>query len=293
MPVLELHPLPVVVGVDGSRPSRAALRWAYRHAARSAAPLEVVTAWPTFSRDAGVIDTEEQARAIATQAVAEELPADHRPVNVRVSPFPGEAEDVLLRRARRATLIVVGPHGRHSMTERLLGSVTEHVVAEAECPVAIVHADAAEALTLHRVVVGVDGSPASLAALRWAARYAVATDAKVEALLVWDWLPEFGVYPYGPDERQQHARAEAALARSISTLPEQLRPIVHSETVRGHAADVLVTASQTADAVVVGNTRISHMESHLLGSVSRKVALHATVPVVVIHAPRSAPATAT
>ena len=58
---------------------------------------------------------------------------------------------------------------------------------------------------------------------------------------------------------------------------------------RGRPADVLLTVSDVADLVVVGNTRDSHFASHVLGSVSRKVALNARVPVVVTHAPPPVP----
>ena len=284
MSVLEPGQPPILVGIDGSRSSRAALRWAYGEAARTAAPLQVLTTWPTVSRDAAAIETEDQARAVATQAITTELPSDHGAVKVWVSALPGEAADVLLRLAREAQLVVVGPHSSHSMLEHLLGSVSQHVLARAACPVAVVRADADTAPLRHRVVVGVDGSPASLAALDWAARYALATEAKVEALLVWDWRPEYGVYPYGPDERQQHARAEATLAGSLVTLPEAARQTVRGETARGHAADILLHASEAADPIVVGDSRPAHLASHLLGSVSHKIAQHARTPVIVTRA---------
>ena len=282
MPVLELHQLPVLVGVDGSASSRAALRWAYREAARAGAPLQVLTAWPSVSRGAGAIETEEQARAVAIRAV-NELPAGDVDVDVIVSPYPDETADVLLRRTHRSSLLVVGPHSRHSLHERVLGTVTEHVLADSDCPVAVVPVDAGDAPATHRLVVGVDGTPPSIAALRWAVHRAIGTDSKVEALLVWDWRPEYGVYPFGPDERQQQAHAEAALARGVIAVPEDMRDVIRSEVVRGHAADVLVAAGDHADALVVGNTRCGHVASHLLGSVSRKVALSARVPVIVTH----------
>lgn len=285
METLGSHARPILVGVDGSTSSLAALRWAYAEAVRTQAPLEVLTAWPSRSRDAGALETEQQARAIATQAIATELPADNTIATAWVSPIPGEPCTVLLRRTHKAALLAVGPHGRHSVTEHLLGSVTEHLLAEASCPVAVVPADSGQAPATHRIVVGVDGSPASLVALRWAAERAAATGSKVDALLAWEWRPEYAVYPYGPDERQQHARAEAALARAALTLPDQLRALVHSEPVRGHAADVLLAAGDAADLLVVGNSRAAHLPSHLLGSVSRKAALHSRVPVVVTHAP--------
>lgn len=65
MSVFDLHTQPILVGVDGSAASLAALRWAAGEAARTAAPLQVITTWPSYSRDAGAIETQEQARAVA------------------------------------------------------------------------------------------------------------------------------------------------------------------------------------------------------------------------------------
>ena len=285
MGILELHQRPVVVGVDGSPESLCALQWAYRESARTGAPLHVLTAWPSHSRGAEPIGTQAQALAVARKAIESALPVDHSHVYAPALPGPGEAADVLLREASTAALLAIGPRSHHSVTEHLLGSVTEHLLSAALCPVAVIHSEAEQAPASHRIVVGVDGSAASLEALHLAASRAAATDSKVDALLAWEWQAEYGVYPYGPDRRQQHARAEAALARAVLTLPERLRSVVRTEAINGHAAEVLIAASDTADALIVGNSRSGHVASHLLGSVSRKVAMRARVPVIVTHAP--------
>jgi nucleotide-binding universal stress UspA family protein len=128
-----------------------------------------------------------------------------------------------------------------------------------------------------RIVVGVDGSRAAQAALTWAARLARLIDAKVDAVLVWGRGPGFA------------AEAEAALLRSVMALPDHLRGVVRTETIRDYPADALVDAGRSADMVVVGTSRGGHHLPHVLGSVSRHVALRATVPVVVTPGPAPQP----
>jgi nucleotide-binding universal stress UspA family protein len=283
MGVAELHEPPIVVGVDGSPASLAALRWAHREASRVGARLDVVTVWPSHSPEPDGVRTVEQALDVAARAIAAEVPADWHEASVWVSPFAGRADETLLNHVRTATLLAVGPHSRHTVAEHLLGSVTEHLLARAAWPVAVIPAGE-DATTAHRIVVGLDGSAASLAALHWAATRALATDSKVEALFALQFHPEYGFYPYGPTERQQRAAAESTLARATLTLPEPLRGLVHTDVVHGRAAKVLVAAGESSDLIVVGNNRLEHLASHLAGSVSRKVAMHARVPVVVTHA---------
>ena len=279
----EQHHLPIVVGVDGSPASVAALRWAYREAVGLHAPLQVMTAWPSSSHEGGEIATEADAQAVAVHAALDALPAEHG-TKVSLSWCEGSPDDVLLWQSRFARLIVVGPHGHHSLGEHVLGSVTERLVTEASCPVAVVAADAGDGSARHRIVAGVDGSPPSLVALRWAAARARRTASTVDALLAWEWHAEYTVHPYGTDERHQRARAEATLAHAVAAVPEPLRAAVHGRPVHGSPTNVLVDAAAGADLVVVGNRRRGRVASHVAGSVSHAVARHAGIPVVVVHA---------
>ena len=86
------------------------------------------------------------------------------------------------------------------------------------------------------------------------------------AIVVWDWRPEYGVYPDGSDESHQRAVAESTLARAVALLSQSSRQLVQSEVIRGKAADVLIKAAQDADLLVVGNNRPSHLASHVLGT---------------------------
>ena len=130
-----------------------------------------------------------------------------------------------------------------------------------------------------RVIVGVDGSESSKEALRWAAEYAGAVGAPLEALTVWDMPITFGwVASLEEDDPEQGALdALDALVRDV--LGEDAQ--VTTKVERGHAAFVLVTASKRAGLLVVGSRGRGGFTGMLIGSVSQYCVQHATCPVVV------------
>ena len=136
----------IVVGVDGSEPSIRALKWAARQAEWSDAALEVVTAW-TFPEHPAPLGLEihvpwpdeliAQARVKLDEVIRDALPnIDPQRVHARV--IRGSAVPVLLDAASDADLLVVGSHGRGTMAELLLGSVSERCVQHAHCSVVVV-----------------------------------------------------------------------------------------------------------------------------------------------------------
>lgn len=141
----------VVVGVDGSEPSRAALRYAVSEANRRAGSVRVVTAYqhpeywsaiygaPIPLDDAEV---EHNIRANTVRLVDEVLAGDPVPPNVDVAMVAGSAGPVLVDAARDADLLVVGHRGRGSVASALLGSVGLYCVLNAECPVTVVRPSA-------------------------------------------------------------------------------------------------------------------------------------------------------
>ncbi|MFD7448335.1 universal stress protein [Kitasatospora sp. NPDC059827] len=135
----------VVVGVDGSPPSHAALRWAVRHAGLSGAVVDAVGAWEPpshFGWSAPVVDTAFD-QGLAERKFAEELDAvlgADCPVPVRRTMVMGDPSDVLLDASQGAELLVVGSHGRGGFTRALLGSVSTRCAQHATCPVVIVRA---------------------------------------------------------------------------------------------------------------------------------------------------------
>lgn len=143
----------IVVGVDGSAQSEAALDWAMAEAELRSAVVEAVHTYdvPVFADPVGVGTTalyenipeiEEAARDLVARLVA----AHARP-GVAVESFvaQGPAGGVIVDRAQHADLVVVGARGHGAVASLLLGSVSHHVARHSPCPVVIVpHAAVAE-----------------------------------------------------------------------------------------------------------------------------------------------------
>jgi len=274
----------VVVGVDCTPTSQVLLRWADRQAALTGSTLVAVTGWrietPGIDDFLSVPDVLDLTRRALADTVVAALPAERAAaVEFHVSDLvPAEA---LMEQSTGADLVVVGPRSANVIEGLLLGSVTECVVSQASCPVAVVHHGAGE--RSQRIVVGLDGSECSRRALDWAVRQAILTDSRVEAIWAWEWTPQYGVYPYGADEATVEKTARARLEHELATLPATRASVVGGQLCRGHPARVLLNASAGADLVVVGNHRAGPLSSRMLGSVSQKVVRHASVPVVVVH----------
>ena len=134
--------------------------------------------------------------------------------------------------------------------------------------------------TSPRVVVGVDGSPGSLEALRWAVDYAKASGASLTLLTSWHWPTSYGV-PVFVDEWDPRIDAKRLLGDALETVdlpPDR----VETKVVDGFAGNVLVAASENADLLVVGCRGHGGLVGTLLGSVSAYCVHHAHCPVVVV-----------
>jgi nucleotide-binding universal stress UspA family protein len=148
-------------------------------------------------------------------------------------------------------------------------------------------------VTAKLFVVGVDGTEAGVAALRWAVEHAGATGARVRAIAVAEpppmvaGGPELGgglvVQPVLADE-QLDAAADAWLTAAIGALPAAARQSVDRLTLHGDAATELLEAAHDADLLVLGNHGRGALAGALAGSVAQRCAHHATCPVVLVPA---------
>jgi nucleotide-binding universal stress UspA family protein len=139
----------IVAGVDGSASAREALRWAIRQAELTSASVDAVTAWEYPAAyggygmaPVGVADDVDFA-GFAEKTVTEEVAAaagPDSPVAVRTQVAEGSPAGVLLAAAEGADLLVVGSRGHGGFAEALLGSVGQHCVHHARCPVVVVRA---------------------------------------------------------------------------------------------------------------------------------------------------------
>jgi nucleotide-binding universal stress UspA family protein len=136
------HEHRIVVGVDGSVTSKAALTWAARQARLTGAVVEAVIAWqvPAFSGypvPVPDVDWEELATQIVTDAIAE-IAATAEPTEIRYKVAKGNAAQVLLDASAGADLLVVGSRGHGGFVGALLGSTGQHCVHHATCPVVVI-----------------------------------------------------------------------------------------------------------------------------------------------------------
>ncbi|MFD7593543.1 universal stress protein [Kitasatospora sp. NPDC059812] len=135
----------IVVGVDGSRPSRAALRWALGEARLTGAVVEAVTSWDepgVYGR--GITVSPEESDAVAGSELAEVVMRETGRCPgavVRQRVEHGSAGEVLVKLSAGAALLVVGSRGLGGFVGALLGSVSRYCVRYARCPVVLVRGD--------------------------------------------------------------------------------------------------------------------------------------------------------
>ncbi len=133
----------------------------------------------------------------------------------------------------------------------------------------------------HRIVVGFDGSDASLSALEWAARQAEFTKCALEIVAAWEWPTGFGwsFIPNGFDPQGEvQSMLEPILASTKAAHP-QIE--VTSKIVEGHPAPALIHESMGADLLVVGSRGHGEFVGMLIGSTSEHCVANAACPVVV------------
>jgi nucleotide-binding universal stress UspA family protein len=296
----------IVVGVDGSEQSAAALRWAVREARLRDAELTAVLMWDLFNQrhadgsqrfdpayDSAAADAALEAAIVS--AIGEEAAAGVKRLPVCDVPAHG-----LIEAAKGADLLVVGARGLGGFRGLLLGSVSQQVLHHAPGAVAIVRppkaggkgteeAEAAGPATDggERIVVGVDGSDPSNAALRWALTEGRLRGATVEAVHSWEvpvvFGPVAGSFPYDTEAIEKSGRelldrvVDAAVADLGS--PEVT---VERTLVAGGAAMNLLDAAKQADLVIIGRRGLGGFKRLMLGSVSESVARHSPCPVVIL-----------
>ena len=142
----------IVVGIDGSKGSAAALRWALEEAQLRGAEVHAVMAWHqpvaisdpsgmTFSLGADPSVATKFVLAAAVEVEVERLrakSAEACDVAITCETLEGNPAATLVQAAEGAGLLVVGTRGHGGFVGAMLGSVSHHVVAHAPCPVVVV-----------------------------------------------------------------------------------------------------------------------------------------------------------
>jgi nucleotide-binding universal stress UspA family protein len=130
----------IVVGVDGSPESVKAIAWGAEQARATGGSLELVIVWARpmsygLPLVVGGYNPEQEAQDVVDKAATGiDLPA----ARLHRSVINGAAPTVLVDRSKHADLLVVGSRGHGGFAELLLGSVSDHCVHHAACPVVVV-----------------------------------------------------------------------------------------------------------------------------------------------------------
>jgi|SRR5580658_1592866 nucleotide-binding universal stress UspA family protein len=135
----------VVVGVDGSPPSRDALRWAQFMAHALGAPIDAVTVWEISAvvASSSWVDDWDPEKEAATnlRATVTDVLGSPPPSPVREIVRHGSAAAELLQASQGARLLVLGSRGHGGFHGLRLGSVSSACAAHANCPILIIHGD--------------------------------------------------------------------------------------------------------------------------------------------------------
>ena len=291
---------PVVVGVDGSPASSVAVAWAVEVAATAGAPVEAVRAWqqpvllPGPDADAGPGAVADEAQRSVDAALGEALAARPRgapAVPTRTRVLEGAPGPVLVAAARSGQLLVLGRHGRSAWQRRLARPIPGSAVAEcldgSPVPVAVVPPEGPPGQP-QRVVVGLDGSAASVRALHWAAEHAARNDVRLAAVLAWDLTTvptpatagtAWTLPPVDDWEQEAQALLDSTLA---DTLGARAATTVERLVVREQPTPGLLSTVGPADLLVLGDRGRGAVSRLVLGSVARQCVEHAPCPVVVV-----------
>ena len=280
----------ILVAVDGSAESDAAVRWATHEAVLRDASVAlmhvvapVVVGWPVRPLQASFDEwQEDNARHVIEQAQKTfhaSLSGAKTPA-VRAAVKHSPVVDTLINASREAQMVVVVSHGMSALGRGVLGSVSSGLVHHAHCSVTVVHADEAQAPDLTSpVLLGIDGSPASELATTLAFDEASRRGVDLVALHAWS---DVGIFPSLGDWRQYEDEGHEVLAERLAGWQEQYPDVhVRRRIVRDRPARWLLDESEQAQLVVVGSHGRGGFKGMLVGSVSTKVAEGAKAPVIV------------
>jgi nucleotide-binding universal stress UspA family protein len=285
---------PILVGVDGSASALQAVRWAAREAARRHKPLRLLhvcflmpvehpkqmappAPYEVAIHEQGQHWLNEAARTARTAAPNVAVTGDLR---------DGFTADVLVRESASAHLLVLGSRGVGGFRGLLVGSVSVALSAHAHCPVVVMHGPTDDApAESGPIVVGVDGSPLSDAAVEFA--FTAAAERGVPLIAVHSWVDvnmagAWAALPFTIDwdlvGAQEARRLDEVLAGWQEKYPDvEVRKVVE----RDRPERALLKAAAGAQLVVVGSRGRGALTGIGLGSVSQTLLHHAECPVAV------------
>ena len=285
---------PVLAGVDGSRSAGDAVRWAAHEAQRRGTSLRLVEAlgWVPAAGGTDEPHVEPSYRDVLIRTARERLAgaaalaATAAPqVAVRTDVLDGYPIPRLVVESRTAQLVVVGDRGLAAITGMLIGSVASGLAAHADCPTVVVRGaePGGPVPTDGPVVVGVDGSPTSAAAVAFAFDAAAARHTALVAVHTWRDVMIDPMVAQLVDWAPINAREDALLAERLAALGVEYPDVeVRRVVAMDRPARVLRACSVGAQLLVVGSRGRGGVAGAVLGSVSQSLLHHAACPVAVV-----------
>ena len=275
----------MLLGLDGSRAGLAAARWSAGLAVATGSKLTVVHAFTPPYSEVRVGDLDEMLDARHTEVDGWVQPLADLGVTIRTEVIEGDPRSLITELAERedADLVVLGRSG-HGGTPGFfhLGSVVEMLAHDAQRPLAVIPAETPP--DIGRIMVGVDGSDESAAAVSWVAELAPLVGADVLAVTVEEPIAEWT--PAWSDHNWRRG--------AIRDLESWTKPIAESGVELEFApvenlfpADGLlgVATGRDVDLVVIGTRGAGGFAGLRFGGVAMKVLHRATVPLVLVPPP--------
>lgn len=278
----------IVVGLDGSGASLAALDWATAQAQLTRSPIHLVTAFSPDRAEVmwGIGATYESLHHAGEQILARgrnRVQLHDRMIQISTSHPEGYPAAALIRASVGARLLVLGSHGDSVLHVTTLGATAHQVAGHAACPLAIVRSDHAADPGFARVTVGVDLAE-GMPALEWA--FSQADLLGAELRVVHAWQPRDARDPGlhgGADWTDYAERCTQEITAAIVKHQEHHPDVkVHAEILKAHPAKALIEESHSSDVIVVGARGAGGFPRLVLGQTAQTLLHHSGCPVVVV-----------
>lgn len=281
------HLDPVLVGVDGSRASLAAIRFAAHEAQRVGTSVRLGHVVPNYVPMTPMLpltpaDLEATGREILRQA-GEEAQKVLDPENVVTSLLSGPRVPALLGAAEHARLVVLGAEHRPAIERLLTGSSLYGVSSRASCPVVAVPRDWTPTGEHHCIVAGVKSTQHSAELVRRALEIAVDRNARVVLVHAWELPNEYDDLISAHVDRDEWTdRARRAIERSLDGLRDAYPKVpIEVRVVHGQPARVLQVASDEADLLLLARRHSGFPLGHL-GGTGRALLREGRCPVEIV-----------
>ena len=290
---------PIVVGVDGSASALHAAGWAANEAARRGVPLRLVHGVDVSvyiaadigrpSASTNFFEVLESAGRRCLAEAAAMVRQAHPQLDVAVDLLSGHPVPLLIDLSQTARLMVLGSRGLGGFSGILAGSTAVALVTHGHCPVAVVRGRASDEAPPVQgpVVVGVDGSPASEAAIAMA--FEEASWRNVDLVAVHTWIDFSSDYSYAyahqfiVDWNRIETEERELLAQRLAGWQEKYPDVtVHRVITRDRPVHHLLEHAAEAQLLVVGSRGRGGIAGMLLGSTSQALIYHSPCPLLVV-----------